>query len=177
MWIKHHCLYLGGGVSPNILEKFYYSKRAFLLQKFDQHAMYLTIHLSSFFFLYNILFSVWKLVIMVIIVSAHKVSQILWWQGKCYYNNPVTACYGRWRHAWGSGFVRKHNDVAGLQCMPGSGFNYTSAQTRTPVYGGQQIQQSLEGWQVMVAFIRKLWQVVLLNAFIKQISTALMPEC
>lgn len=46
-----------------------------------------------FFYVHNILFSVWKLVIMVIIVSAHKVSQILWWQGKRY-NNPVTACYG-----------------------------------------------------------------------------------
>lgn len=100
----------------NILEKFdYYKKKAFLLQNFDQHVSHITFFIPLF--VYDILFSVWKLVIMVIIVRAHKVSQILWWQGK-HYDDPVTACYGRWRHAWGRGLFHKLNDVTGQQCMP-----------------------------------------------------------
>lgn len=56
------------------------------------HFSHTTFVIPFFFYVHNILFSVWKLVIMVIIVSAHKVSQILWWQGKRY--NNLTACYG-----------------------------------------------------------------------------------
>lgn len=88
-----------------------------------------------------VLFSVWKLVIMVIIASDQQVFPTPWWQGKCP-DAPACACSEGWRWGWWWGWWWRHAlscySVArwhvDKQCMLGAGgFAGNSSTARSSV--------------------------------------------